>query len=139
MSKKYTSSLVREAIRNAICDDYVVNVLNQFAEDLEREEGLRKRLTAQDVRAVIQTSACDAKTAKVMMRYAKYLERKKTCEKKYEYKVLYRYNGYLYDSIRHYQNIMSAQKTLGVYSGHEDAHIVRREVGEWEEVLSEEG
>lgn len=58
--------------------------------------------------------------------------RKEKSEKKYEYKILYRFNGHLYDSVRHSQNIQSAQETLGVYSGYEDAHIVRRSVGEWE-------
>lgn len=69
-----------------------------------------------------------------MLRQAAEMMEREEREKKYEYKVLYRHNGYLYDSIRHYQNIQSAQKTLGLYSGHEDAHIVRRSVGEWEEV-----
>lgn len=55
--------------------------------------------------------------------------------KKYEYKVLYRCNGHLCESVRHSENIQSALEILGVYSGH-DAHIVRREVGEWEEIPS---
>lgn len=72
--------------------------------------------------------------ASMMLRRAADAMEREELEKKYEYKILYRFNGYLYDSIRHSQNIQSAQKTLGVYSGHEDAHIVRRSVGEWEEV-----
>ena len=72
--------------------------------------------------------------AGMLQQAAEVMEREEKREKKYEYKILYRFNGCLYDSIRHSQNIQSARKTLGVYSGHEGAHIVRREVGEWEEV-----
>lgn len=59
--------------------------------------------------------------------------------KKYEYKVLYRCNGHLCEAVRHSENIQSALEILGVYSGHEDAHIVRREVGEWEEIPCSSG
>lgn len=54
-------------------------------------------------------------------------------EKKYEYKVLYRmHDGRVSDSITHTEDIQIAMYSLKVYSGHDDAHIVRRPVGEWE-------
>ena len=59
VTMKFTSSHVRKAIRNAICDGAVAEILEQFAEDLEREEGLRRRYTAQDVRTAMQVSASD--------------------------------------------------------------------------------
>lgn len=56
-------------------------------------------------------------------------------EKKYEYKVLYcMHDGRVSDSITHTEDIQTAMDSLKVYSGHDDAHIVRRSVGEWEEV-----
>ena len=99
---------------------------------------MSKIYTAQEMRNCADN--CDASrinpcVSAMLRQAADVMEREECRDKKYQYEVWYTAkDGGARRSTGRAFSLESAKRILSMYKEFSDAHIVRREVGEWEEV-----
>lgn len=90
---------------------------------------MSKKFTAQEIRSAVQKSICEDNIAEMLLQYADELER----EKRYEYAIRFDESKNLYARSTDYEYAKRVMDNVCA-DGLIVCHIVRRSVGEWEEV-----